>query len=102
MFVTGPVLAAGGSRSLGSPKQRSPYRDATPPDAASRTARNCGFDQLGVAVGAADRSRAQADPAGDKVLWRLLARVPVAGTVPRDTGTGDDYRVRPAAAEVAS
>jgi molybdenum cofactor cytidylyltransferase len=58
-FVSGLVLAAGGSSRLGRPKQLLPYRGATLLDAALGTARACGFDQLVVALGgAADEVRA--------------------------------------------
>lgn len=59
-FVTGLVLAAGGSRRLGEPKQLLPYGSGTLLDHALETARASGFDQLIVAIGgsAADvRSR---------------------------------------------
>jgi molybdenum cofactor cytidylyltransferase len=45
------VLAAGGSRRLGRPKQLLPYRGATLLDHTLATARDCGFDQLVVALG---------------------------------------------------
>jgi molybdenum cofactor cytidylyltransferase len=51
--VTGLVLAAGGSRRLGQPKQLLPYRGRTLLDHALATARGCGFDQLLCAVGEA-------------------------------------------------
>jgi molybdenum cofactor cytidylyltransferase len=44
--VTGLVLAAGGSRRLGQPKQLLPYGGATLLDHALETARACAFDQL--------------------------------------------------------
>jgi molybdenum cofactor cytidylyltransferase len=44
--VTGLVLAAGGSRRLGQPKQLLPYRGRTLLDHTLDTARACGFDQL--------------------------------------------------------
>ena len=49
--VTGLVLAAGGSRRLGQPKQLLPYRGRTLLDHALGTARGCGFDQLICTVG---------------------------------------------------
>jgi molybdenum cofactor cytidylyltransferase len=49
--VTGLVLAAGGSRRLGRPKQLLPYRGRPLLDHALETARVCGFDQLVCAVG---------------------------------------------------
>ncbi len=53
MFVTGLVLAAGGSLRLGRPKQLLPYAGATLLDATLTLARHCGFDQLLVALGGA-------------------------------------------------
>ena len=50
MFVTGLVLAAGGSRRLGRPKQLLPYRGATLLDATLTVARACRFHQLLVTV----------------------------------------------------
>jgi molybdenum cofactor cytidylyltransferase len=44
--VTGLVLAAGGSRRLGQPKQLLPYGGTTLLDHALETARACAFDQL--------------------------------------------------------
>src|SRR5262245_11210086 len=45
-LVTGLVLAAGGSRGLGQPKQLLPYGGTTLLDHALETARACAFDQL--------------------------------------------------------
>ncbi len=50
-FVTGLVLAAGGSKRLGSPKQLLRYGDATLLDHVLATARECGFDQLLCVIG---------------------------------------------------
>jgi len=50
-FVTGLVLAAGGSRRLGEPKQLLPYGSGTLLDHTLATARASGFDQLIVALG---------------------------------------------------
>jgi molybdenum cofactor cytidylyltransferase len=50
-FVTGLVLAAGGSRRLGAPKQLLPYRGTTLLGHVLDTARASGFDQLIVALG---------------------------------------------------
>jgi molybdenum cofactor cytidylyltransferase len=50
-FVTGLVLAAGGSRRLGEPKQLLPYGSGTLLDHTLETARASGFDQVIVALG---------------------------------------------------
>lgn len=64
-FVTGVVLAAGSSRRLGRPKQLLPFGDATLLDATLRRARQCGFDQLLVTLGAsAAEVRATVDLSG--------------------------------------
>ena len=52
-FVTGLVLAAGGSSRLGQPKQLLPYGDATLLDHVLDTARGCDFDQLLCVIGGA-------------------------------------------------
>jgi len=52
-FVTGLVLAAGGSRRLGQAKQLLPYGDATLLDHVLATARACPFDQRICALGGA-------------------------------------------------
>src|ERR687889_1441005 len=68
-FVSGLVLAAGGSRRLGRPKQLLPFRDATLLDAVLETARGCAFDQLVVALGgAADGVRSTVDLSGADVV----------------------------------
>jgi molybdenum cofactor cytidylyltransferase len=68
-FVCGLVLAAGGSRRLGRPKQLLPYRGATLLDAVLGTARACGFAQLLVALGGAEAGvREQVDLSGADVV----------------------------------
>jgi molybdenum cofactor cytidylyltransferase len=68
-FVAGLVLAAGGSRRLGRPKQLLPFGDATLLDHTVATARACDFDQLLVAVGGeADEVRARVDLSGADVV----------------------------------
>ena len=52
VFVTGLVLAAGGSRRLGQPKQLLAYRGTTLLGATFDMARGCGFDQLLVTLAA--------------------------------------------------
>lgn len=67
--VTGLVLAAGGSKRLGQPKQLLPYRGATLLDHTLATARACAFDQLICVIGgAADAIRATVDLSGAEVL----------------------------------
>jgi molybdenum cofactor cytidylyltransferase len=68
-FVAGLVLAAGGSKRLGQPKQLLPFRAATLLDHTVTTARGCPFDQLLVAIGgSADEVRAQVDLSGADVV----------------------------------
>jgi molybdenum cofactor cytidylyltransferase len=68
-FVAGLVLAAGGSRRLGRPKQLLPYHGATLLDHTLATARACRFDQLLVAIGgSAEAVRAQVDLSGADVV----------------------------------
>ena len=62
-FVTGLVLAAGGSQRLGRPKQLLPYGGGTLLGHVLGVARACRFDQLVVALGgAADEVRARGRP----------------------------------------
>lgn len=69
MTVTGLVLAAGGSRRLGRPKQLLPFRGRTLLDATLDMARACGFDELLVAVGgSAPEVRATVDLDGVRVI----------------------------------
>ncbi len=51
VFVTGLVLAAGGSKRLGAPKQLLPYKGRTLLDHVLDTARGCDFDQLICVIG---------------------------------------------------
>src|SRR4051794_24325697 len=68
-FVAGLVLAAGGSRRLGEPKQLLPYGRATLLDHTVATARACDFDQLLVAVGGdAEKVRSRVDLSGADVV----------------------------------
>ena len=69
MFVTGLVLAAGGSHRLGRPKQLLPYGGTTLLDAVLRNARGCAFDQLLVTLGgAAEEVREAVDLTGTTVV----------------------------------
>lgn len=68
-FVTGLLLAAGGSRRLGRPKQLLPYGATTLLGHTVATAKACGFGQLIVAIGgAADEVRAAVDLSGADVI----------------------------------
>jgi molybdenum cofactor cytidylyltransferase len=68
-FVSGLVLAAGGSSRLGRPKQLLPFGRATLLEAVLETARACRFDQLLVALGgAADEIRDAVDLRGIEVV----------------------------------
>jgi molybdenum cofactor cytidylyltransferase len=67
--VTGLVLAAGGSRRLGQPKQLLPFGSATLLDHVLDTARACPFDQLVCVIGGgADDVRAGVRFAGVDVV----------------------------------
>ena len=68
--VTGLVLAAGGSKRLGEPKQLLPYGDATLLDHTLATARDCGFDQLICVIGGGvvDQIRVTVDLSGADVV----------------------------------
>ncbi len=67
--VAGLVLAAGGSRRLGRPKQLLPYGEATLLDHTLGLARACRFDQLLCAVGgSAEEVRARVDLSGVEVV----------------------------------
>lgn len=72
--VTGVVLAAGGSKRLGTPKQLLPYRDTTVLGASLDVARGAGFDQLIVTLGGAGQA--------------VRAAVPLDGA---DVVTSDDF-----------
>jgi molybdenum cofactor cytidylyltransferase len=69
VFVTGLVLAAGGSTRLGSPKQLLPFGAGTLLDATLTMARACAFDQLIVALGgSAEDIVATVDLSGAEVV----------------------------------
>jgi molybdenum cofactor cytidylyltransferase len=68
-FVTGLVLAAGGSKRLGAPKQLLPYNGRTLLDHVLGTARACAFDQLVCVIGgAAEQIRENVDLSGATVV----------------------------------
>ena len=69
MTTAAVVLAAGGSRRLGQPKQLLAYRGATLLDATVATARSAGVDQVVVALGgSADQVRETVDLSGVEVV----------------------------------
>jgi molybdenum cofactor cytidylyltransferase len=68
-FVTGLVLAAGGSKRLGAPKQLLPYNGRRLLDQVLDTARACDFDQLICVIGgAAGEIRERVDLQGATVV----------------------------------
>jgi molybdenum cofactor cytidylyltransferase len=67
--VSGLVLAAGGSKRLGQPKQLLPFGDATLLDHVLGVARECAFDQLVCVLGGgASEVRSSVDLAGVEVV----------------------------------
>lgn len=68
-FVTGLVLAAGGSSRLGRPKQLLPYGSATLLDHVLEVARSCRFDQLLCVIGGeAEEVRESVDFSGVQLV----------------------------------
>lgn len=69
VFVTGLVLAAGGSRRLGEPKQLLPFQANNLLGATLQVARDCAFDQLIVTLGgASEQVRERVDLTGLEVV----------------------------------
>jgi molybdenum cofactor cytidylyltransferase len=69
VYVTGVILAAGGSRRLGAPKQLLAYGGTTLLGASVERARLCRLDQLVVALGASSEEiRARVDLGGTEVV----------------------------------
>ncbi len=107
--ITGIVLAAGGSRRLGTPKQLLPYRDTTVLGATLEVARGAGFDQLIVTLGGAAEAVRDAVPldGADVVAAQDFGtgcsaslRVALERVDPQATGVvlllGDQPRMNPA------
>ena len=68
-FVAGLVLAAGGSRRLGEPKQLLPFGSGTLLGHTVATARECDFNQLIVAIGgSSEQVRSAVDLSGTEVV----------------------------------
>jgi molybdenum cofactor cytidylyltransferase len=68
-FTTGLILAAGGSRRLGYPKQLLPFNGATLLDHTVATAQAVGFQQLIVVLGGrSDDVRARVDLSGTQIV----------------------------------
>jgi molybdenum cofactor cytidylyltransferase len=68
-LVSGLVLAAGGSKRLGQPKQLLPFGDATLLDHVLGVARECAFDQLVCVLGGgASEVRSRVDLRGAEVV----------------------------------
>ena len=89
-FVSGLVLAAGGSSRLGRPKQLLPYRGATLLDSVLETARACAFDQLLVALGGAvDDVRGAVDLRGADVVVNAAFGTGCSSSVAAATGALD-------------
>jgi molybdenum cofactor cytidylyltransferase len=68
VIISGLVLAAGGSRRLGRPKQLLPYAGGTLLGHVVDVARSCDFDQLVVVVGGAADVRSEVDLDGAEVV----------------------------------
>lgn len=116
--VTGVVLAAGGSRRLGTPEQVLPYRHTTVLGASPDVARRCGFDRISVEgrdhpIVACRYTDSLGHPfglhrgvvgdlmqlRGDQAIWKLVQaahppvhELAVDGAVPLDVDTRADYR----------
>ncbi len=90
-FVSGLVLAAGGSRRLGRPKQLLPYGGGTLLGHVLDVARACSFDQLVVAVGghAAD-VRERVDLTGADVVVNVAYGEGCSSSIAAALGALDD------------
>ena len=77
--VTGLLLAAGGSKRLGQPKQLLPFGGATLLDHTLATARACQFDQLICVIGGAQLFAATL-PLADRVVLTEVDLAPEGDT----------------------
>jgi molybdenum cofactor cytidylyltransferase len=91
LFVTGIVLAAGGSRRLGRAKQLLPYKGSTLLDATLATARSAAFDQLIVTLGgSAAEILDQVDLGGAEIIENLEFGSGCGSSVRTAVGQVDD------------
>jgi molybdenum cofactor cytidylyltransferase len=88
--VAGLILAAGGSRRLGRPKQLLPYGDRTLLDHVLGTARACTFDQLVCVLGGASEDvRATVDLRGADVVVNRAFGTGCSSSIAAALGTVD-------------
>jgi molybdenum cofactor cytidylyltransferase len=91
VFVTGLVLAAGGSSRLGRPKQLLPFRGGPLLQSSVDIARTVGFDQLLVTVGAAaDEVEAAVDLEGVEVVRNPRFESGCSSSITAALGVVDD------------
>ena len=90
-FVTGLVLAAGGSSRLGQPKQLLPFGSGTLLDHVLAVARRCPFDQLLCVVGGgASEVRARVDFSGVQVVENLAFGTGCSSSIAAAVGAVDE------------
>lgn len=94
--TTALVLAAGGSKRLGRPKQLLPYGSGTLLDATLATVRRCGFSQVIVTLGgAAADVRRQVDLSGIEVVlnqeYGTGCSSSIAAALPRVSADSDGF-----------
>jgi len=90
-FVTGLVLAAGGSTRLGQPKQLLPLGSGTLLDHVLSVARGCPFDQLLCVIGGgASEVRAQVDLSGVQVVENVAFGTGCSSSVAAAVGEVDE------------
>ncbi|HLY48688.1 MAG TPA: nucleotidyltransferase family protein [Solirubrobacteraceae bacterium] len=90
-FVTGLILAAGGSSRLGQPKQLLPFGSGTLLEHVLSVARACPFDQLICVIGgAADEVRARVDFSGVQVVENVAFGTGCSSSVAAAVGQVDE------------